>query len=158
MLSLRTLYKVSLLLLVMTAAGCSHIGINESNSIFIGRYTEYMWGDIPDQYADINNPLPASPLNISDGKRLYQKQCVVCHGKSGEGDGLASRQLFPRPADLTFTRRLPIATDAFFFWTIAEGGKPFASAMPAFGEWLSDEQIWQITHYINAGFNFDIGT
>jgi mono/diheme cytochrome c family protein len=30
--------------------------------------------------------------------------------------------------------------------------------MPAFGERLSDKEIWQITHYINAGFNVEEGT
>ena len=154
MLSLRAHYKASLLLLVLAATGCSHIGINESNSIFIGRYTEYMWGDIPDQYANLSNPLPASAVNISDGEKLYQMQCLMCHGKTGDGDGPAGKQLVPGPANLAFTRRLPIATDAFFFWTISEGGKLFDSAMPAFGEPLSDKEIWQITHYINAGFNF----
>ncbi len=158
MLSLRSLYMISLLSLAMTASGCSHIGINESNSVFIGRYTQYMWGDIPNQYADLKNPLPASTVNLSDGKKLYQMQCLACHGESGKGDGLAGEQLVPGPANLMFTRRLPIATDAFFFWTISEGGKPFDSAMPAFGKWLSDEEIWQITHYINAGFKLEQGT
>jgi mono/diheme cytochrome c family protein len=141
----------------MASTGCQHIGIDESKSVFISRYTQYMWGNLPDQYADLKNPLAASTVNISDGKRLYQMQCLVCHGKSGEGDGLAGKQLVPSPANLAFTRRLPIATDAFFFWAISEGGKPFGSAMPAFGERLSDEEIWQITHYINTGFNFDQG-
>ena len=158
MFSLRTRHKVSLVLLILVTTGCSHIGINESNSIFIGRYTEYMWGDMADQYADLNNPLPASPVNISDGEKLYQMQCMTCHGKAGHGDGLAGKQLVPSPANLAFTRSLPIATDTFFFWTISEGGKPFDSAMPAFGEWLSDKEIWQITHYINTGFNFKKGT
>jgi cytochrome c553 len=158
MFSLRAPYKVSLLLLVFAVTGCSHIGINESNSIFIGRYTEYMWGDIPDQYADLSNPLPVSQVNISDGEKLYQKQCMTCHGKAGEGDGSTGKQLLPSPANLSFTRRLPIATDTFFFWTISEGGKPFDSAMPAFGKRLSDKEIWQITHYINAGFNVEEGT
>jgi mono/diheme cytochrome c family protein len=144
--------------MAMAAAGCQHIGINESNSVFIGRYTQYIWGNIPDQYADLNNPLPASIVNISDGKSLYQMQCLECHGKFGEGDGLAGKQLIPSPANLAFTRRLPVATDAFLFWTIAEGGNSFGSAMPAFGERLSDEEIWQITHYINTGFDFNQGT
>ena len=153
--SLRVRYRNSLLLLVLVATGCSHIDSNESNSIFIGRYTEYMWGDIPDQYAGLSNPLPASSVNISNGEKLYQWQCLRCHGKAGDGDGLAGKQLVPHPANLAFTRKLPIATDAFFFWTISEGGKLFDSAMPAFGERLSDKEIWQITHYINAGFNID---
>ena len=158
MVSLRSQYTISLLLLVMAATGCSHIGINESSSIFIGRYTEYMLGDMADQYADLSNPLPASVVNISNGENLYQKQCLTCHGKAGDGDGLAGKQLVPRPANLAFTRRLPIASDAFFFWAISEGGKPFNSAMPAFGKRLSDKEIWQITHYINTGFNFKKGT
>lgn len=158
MVSLRSQYTISLLLLVMAATGCSHIGINESSSIFIGRYTEYMLGDMADQYADLSNPLPASVVNISNGENLYQKQCLTCHGKAGDGDGLAGKQLVPRPANLAFTRRLPIASDAFFFWAISEGGKPFNSAMPAFGKRLSDKEIWQITHYINTGFNLKKGT
>jgi cytochrome c553 len=115
---LRAHYKVSLLLLVISATGCSHIGINDSNSIFIGRYAEYMWGDVADQYADLSNPLPATAENISDGEKLYQMQCLRCHGKAGDGNDLAGKQLVPRPANLTFTRRLPVASDSFFFWTI----------------------------------------
>jgi len=158
MLSLRTLCRASLLLLFMAASSCSHIGINESSSIFIGRYTEYMWGDMAGQYADLSNPLPASAVNISDGEKLYQMQCMMCHGKAGDGDGSTGKQFLPSPANLAFTRRLPIATDTFFFWTISEGGKPFDSVMPAFGDQLSDKEIWQITHYINTGFNYKKGT
>jgi mono/diheme cytochrome c family protein len=142
----------------LAAGGCSHIGVSESNSIFISRYTEYMWGDIPDQYADLSNPLAVSKMNISDGEKLYQMQCLTCHGKAGDGDGPTAKQLFPSPANLAFSRGLPIATDTFYFWTISEGGKPFDSAMPAFRERLSDKEIWQITHYINAGFNVEEGT
>ena len=75
---------------------------------------------------------------------------------SGSGDGPLGKQLLPQPANLALTRRLPIATDAFFYWTLSEGGQPFGTAMPAFGERLSDTEIWQITHYVNAGFTPDI--
>lgn len=152
MLSLRALFSLALLLPVMAITGCQHIGIDESNSLFIGRYTQYMLGNIPDRYADVTNPLPASAENISDGKKLYQTQCPVCHGASGGGNGPAGKQLVPHPANLTFSRRLPVTTDAFFFWTLSEGGKPFDSAMPAFGEQLSVKEIWQIIHYINTDF------
>jgi mono/diheme cytochrome c family protein len=134
-------------------AGCQTNASDNSDSLFLSRYIQYLRGNIPDQYAGLKNTLPASTVNISDGKRLYQMQCLACHGKAGDGDGLAGKQLVPSPANLAFTRRLPLATDAFFFWTISEGGRPFGSAMPAFGERLSDDEIWQITHYINTGFN-----
>ena len=111
-----------------------------------------MWGDIPNQYADLKNPLPASTVNLSDGKKLYQTQCMMCHGVLGEGNGPISQSLVPRPANLAFTRRLPVATDAFLFWTLSQGGQLFGTAMPAFGERLIDKEIWQISLYINSGF------
>jgi len=129
--------------------GCSHIGISDSNSIFISRYTQYMWGDIPDQFTDMKNPLYFSAENMAAGKVLYQTNCLACHGALGGGDGLAGVQLRPRPADLKFTRGLPLATDAFFFWTVSQGGKSFNTGMPAFAERLSDNEIWQLIHYIN---------
>ena len=160
MLSLRVPYTLSLLLpaMAVSMAGCQHLGINDSNSLFIGRYTQYIQGNVPEQYADLKNPLPTSTENIANGKKLYEAQCMACHGASGDGDGPAGKQLVPRPANLAFTRKLPIATDAFLFWAMSEGGEPFVTAMPAFGEQLSDKEKWQITHYINSGFALNQGT
>lgn len=147
----------TLLLLLLTVTGCQHIGISHSDSLFVSRYTHYIRGNIPNQYADLANPLPTSTENISAGKRLYQTHCQACHGVSGKGDGPACKSLAPRPANLAFTRRLPIATDAFLFWTVSEGGTHFDTAMPAFEEQLSAKEIWQIIHYINADFTLDQG-
>ena len=152
MLPLRTFYILILLFLTITTTGCQHIGINESNSLFIGRYTDYMLGNIPEQYVDLKNPLPVSKENISDGKNLYQTQCMMCHGILGEGDGSISQSLIPRPANLALTRKLPVATDDFLFWTLSEGGQLYDTAMPKFSEQLSDKEIWQISLYINSGF------
>ncbi len=40
--------------------------------------------------------------------------------------------------------------DAYIFWRISEGGamEPFNSGMPAWGNSLSDEQIWQLVSYL----------
>ena len=152
MLPLRTFYILLFLFLSITTTGCQHIGINESDSLFIGRYTDYMLGNMPEQYADLKNPLPASKENISHGKNLYQTQCLMCHGILGEGNGPIGELLVPQPANLALTRKLPIATDAFLFWTLSEGGQLYDTAMPKFGERLSDKEIWQISLYINSGF------
>lgn len=152
MLPLRTFYILLFLFLSLTTTGCQHIGINESDSLFIGRYTDYMLGNLPKQYKDLINPLPISKENISIGKNLYQTQCMVCHGILGEGNGSISQSLTPSPANLALTRQLPIATDSFLFWTLSEGGQIYNTAMPAFGERLSDKEIWQLSLYINSGF------
>ena len=157
MLTLRKTCTLLSLLPTMAVTGCQHIGITQSDSLFVSRYTQYIRGNIPNQYADLANPLPTSTENISAGKRLYQTHCQACHGVSGKGDGPACKSLAPRPANLAFTRRLPIATDAFLFWTVSEGGTHFDTAMPAFEEQLSAKEIWQIIHYINADFTLDQG-
>jgi mono/diheme cytochrome c family protein len=152
MLFSRMFYWLLLLFIIISSTACTHIGINESNSPFINRYTEYMLGKLPKQYEDLKNPLSASKENINAGKNLYQIQCVRCHGALGKGNGPIGELLTPQPANLTLTRRLPIATDKFLFWTLSEGGQRFNTAMPAFGQQLSDQEIWQLSLYINSGF------
>lgn len=148
-----TTYIIFLLVfLAIITSGCQHIGFNESYPLFVGRYTEYILGNRQSQNTHSINPLPVSKENISDGKKIYQTQCMMCHGALGEGNGPAGLLLVPHPANLSVTRRLPIATDAFLFWTLSEGGVLLETAMPAFSERLSNEEIWKTILYINSGF------
>jgi len=36
-------------------------------------------------------------------------------------------------------------------WSIAEGGKPFDSEMPAFRQTLRKDEIWSVAAYLRAG-------
>lgn len=38
---------------------------------------------------------------LERGKSLFEKHCTACHGEKGEGDGPASRFIFPKPRDLS---------------------------------------------------------
>jgi mono/diheme cytochrome c family protein len=44
----------------------------------------------------------------------------------------------------------PFAVDQYLLWSIAEGGKPFGTAMPAFKDKLSREEIFMIVAYLRA--------
>jgi mono/diheme cytochrome c family protein len=68
------------------------------------------------------------------------------------GHGEAGLALYPSPALLADLIRMPRAVDEYLLWTISEGGEPFATAMPAFKDKLTREQIWQIVTFMRAGF------
>jgi mono/diheme cytochrome c family protein len=103
---------------------------------------------VPEEYASLENPVPASSDTIHAGEQIFRVNCASCHGEAGKGDGAASRALNPRPADLTV-----VATqveDAYLFWRISEGGAELKTAMPAWKRILTEEQIWQGVVYIRS--------
>lgn len=100
---------------------------------------------------------PGDVLSSEDALRagadLYRRNCSICHGPSAHGDGPQARSLDPSPADLRNLKGAR-ANRGYWFLRIQKGGKtgPLArerSAMPGWGEHLTDEEIWQIVAYLN---------
>ena len=107
-----------------------------------------MYG-IPARYAGMRNPLPNSPRIWRRGAAVYAQRCASCHGAAGEGEGPSGRLLATPPANLAWFATLPMSRwDGFMYWTIAEGGQPFGTAMPAYKKMLPDRDIWAVTAYI----------
>lgn len=44
---------------------------------------------------------PIKPTPATNGKKMFDTYCAVCHGKDGRGDGPAAKALSKVPADLT---------------------------------------------------------
>lgn len=114
------------------------------------RHGYYMRHGLPSGYADKTNPLSATDRNLREGKQLYQQNCAACHGASGRGDGPNAASLDPPAADLARTLRMPMATDAYLYWAIAEGGAQFHTAMPSWKGSLKQEQIWQLVLHLRT--------
>lgn len=140
------------LLLCGSAVDAQPMGGMMGNGPMMGnrapRHFYVMRNGVPQEYRNLNNPLRPGAENLRDGKRLFQAQCVVCHGAAGRGDGPAAAQLNPPPTDLTWAVHTRIASDGFLFWTITDGGAPIGSAMPSFRSSLSPENIWKIILYL----------
>jgi mono/diheme cytochrome c family protein len=83
---------------------------------------------------------------LTEGKKLYDSKCITCHGKEGEGDGMASASLNPRPKD--FKRR--VFGRVFFEKTLREGVP--GSAMVSFSG-LTQDEIKALHIYVTSLFN-----
>lgn len=114
------------------------------------RNRQAMMGGLPPAYRGLQNPYPADAEVLSSGKDLYQANCAACHGEHGLGDGPAAATLSPRPANLRWMARMPMASDGYLMWTISEGGAAFGSAMPAFKDSLNEEARWRIIRYLRT--------
>ncbi len=93
-----------------------------------------------------SNPLPRDINNMKRGQELYNIYCVVCHGKSGMGDGsVTGPDRFPAPPSL-HTDAVVGYEDGTIFHIISKGiGK-----MPAYSTQLNHEERWQVVHYLRA--------
>ena len=95
------------------------------------------------------------PAGLVEGKGVYGRNCVVCHGDSLEGNGLFAASFRPRPADFTDPGTIAQLQESYLFWRIASGGpglppegKGWNSAMPAWAGTLSADEIWKVILYL----------
>jgi len=92
---------------------------------------------------------------LETGKKVYFKRCVWCHGVEGGGDGPSADRLFTRPRNfiqgtfkirVTDSGELPMEDD--LIKTVKNGLQ--GSAMPAWGEFLSDNEIVSVVQFVKS--------
>jgi mono/diheme cytochrome c family protein len=121
----------------------------------LARHHQAMMYGIPAPYRAARDPLPNTPVKLRHGAAVFQQNCAACHGPGGSGNGPASRDLVPPPANLAWLVHTPISrSDPYMLWTISEGGQSFGSDMPSFKRTLSRNDIWSVISYIRAGLPF----
>ena len=86
------------------------------------------------------------------GKAKYDSLCGGCHGTSGKGDGPAAGGLNPKPQDHTNGKHMNTLTDRSLFDIIKNGGVGVKKSplMPAWGNTLKDDDVWNLTAYIRS--------
>jgi hypothetical protein len=108
--------------------------------------------------AGLNNPLRARG-NINDhyqrGKELYYENCLPCHGDALDGRGHYAHGFSPTPANFRDNGTIAQLTESFVFWRIAKGGvglpkegTPWNSAMPAWEDFLTEDEIWAVIIFL----------
>ncbi|MGH8114636.1 MAG: c-type cytochrome [Rhodanobacteraceae bacterium] len=109
--------------------------------------TKYLIGKVRERSvalrsADIKPPALDDPAMIQEGAEHYSKMCTGCHLAPGKTENGIRKGLYPHPPNLT--RFAPRPAEAF--WVIKHGLK--MTAMPAWGDSLDDQTIWQLVAYL----------
>jgi putative copper export protein/methionine-rich copper-binding protein CopC/mono/diheme cytochrome c family protein len=94
------------------------------------------------------SPVPATQQSLATGQKLFETNCVTCHGREGKGDGPLANQLPTKPPDLT--QHVPYHNDGTLFIWISQGIPIDSSTkrMPSFKDSLTVTERWDIVNYL----------
>jgi hypothetical protein len=104
------------------------------------------------ELSGFENPLRSSGSieeHYETGKRVYVQNCMACHGDALSGGGHYAHGFNPAPLSFQSNGTIAQLTESFVFWRIAKGGvglpregAPWDSAMPAWEDILTADEIW----------------
>lgn len=94
----------------------------------------------------LSSASPASAADSDAGQKIFKKNCAMCHGAEGAGDGPMGKMLKPPPPSFTDAERMAQRPDEELITRIKEGKKP----MPSYDGRLSDSQIQDILAFIRS--------
>ncbi len=93
----------------------------------------------------MKDPLPSDDANLAAGLKIYQQNCIMCHGASdGKASNIAAGFYIASPQ---FAKDgAEDDPEGATYWKIHHGIR--FSAMPAFRRSLKDTQIWQVAMFL----------
>jgi putative copper export protein/mono/diheme cytochrome c family protein len=97
------------------------------------------------------SPTDFAATSIMHGASLYSRDCAICHGATGQGDGAAAASLAIPPANLT-QAHLWAHSDGEMFWWLTSGieAPNGGMAMPGFAAKLSADDRWTLIDFVRA--------
>jgi hypothetical protein len=111
-------------------------------------------GENPFRHLETSNPTEFR-THVENGRKVYYRNCVFCHGDNLAGNGMFVHGLDPIPTNFTDKGTLPMLRETFLFWRISKGGPglpeesgPWDTAMPAWEKFLKEEEIWDAVLFL----------
>ncbi|HAK57017.1 MAG: c-type cytochrome [Vicinamibacterales bacterium] len=102
--------------------------------------------EVPEEERAVENPIAADDDVLAEGQRLYERNCRMCHGETGLGDGPATARIKPAPPDMSTAEAHDRMTDGEIFYKITVGKRP----MREFESRLSEDERWSVVHYVRT--------
>ncbi|MGH7632695.1 MAG: FTR1 family protein, partial [Gemmatimonadaceae bacterium] len=92
--------------------------------------------------------LPTHVLSLADGRSIFEKNCALCHGERGLGDGPAAREIHPAPPAIGSADSMTETSPALMYRVISVGVP--RTQMPAWGAALTAQQRWEVVSYVQT--------
>ncbi len=108
--------------------------------------TSPTYASIPVEAAREPNPVKSSPESFARAKKWWTIDCVMCHGKEGDGKGETATDMKLKIADFTDAATLKDRTDGEIFYIIKNGHND----MPAEGPRVKTEENWDLVNYVRS--------
>lgn len=104
-----------------------------------------------------------SPRLLASSQRLYQRDCIGCHGLDGRGDGPGAAEIAALnagqssdhgmamgnpPTDFSDLAAQAGAPDMRYYGKLVRGG--MGTSMPYFGTLYSEDELWAIIAYLRS--------
>lgn len=92
---------------------------------------------------------------VEAGRKVYYANCFYCHGDLMRGEGMFAHALLPVPTNFQDPGTIAQLQEDYLFWRIAKGGPglpeeggPWSSAMPAWDQFLQEEEMWDVILFL----------
>jgi mono/diheme cytochrome c family protein len=102
-------------------------------------------GRINDKEFTATLPVPLTPALLKRGEERFNIYCSVCHGRTGEGNGMIVQRGFPHPPSYA-EERLRNAPVGYFYEVITHG----YGLMYSYASRVEPQDRWAIAAYIRV--------
>lgn len=119
----------------------------------IGANIRWLHEQVPPVWRPMPNPYPPTDAAVLRGQKVYEDQCVGCHGLMGDGNGDAAQYLRPRPLNFTELRGRLVDgryIGGIFYYQIMNGIT--GTGMPYFKRDLESEKIWDVANFLAVSY------
>jgi len=102
---------------------------------------------IPDNFRGLELPdWVDKGKNDARGASLYRRNCAMCHGKKGQGDGHMVSGANFKASDFSDSEHSSFYSVGEKFWIVTKGMA--GMGMPPFGDRLNEEERWLLVAHI----------
>ena len=108
---------------------------------FFARHARLL--SIPAGAKSMRNPIPATPLNIAEGRDHFADHCAICHANNGSGKTLMGVNLYPPAPDMRSAATQGLSDGQLMY--IIKNGVRF-TGMPGWGG--GDEENFKLVLFI----------